>query len=46
MAEPIIEHTQFKRSDLLKLSGRFDSSQAPRVEALLQRRGFNGRTGL
>jgi len=35
MAEPIIEHTQFKRSDLLKLSGRFDSSQAPRVEAQL-----------
>jgi anti-anti-sigma factor len=33
MMEPTIEHSEMKRCDLLKLSGRFDSSQAPRLEA-------------
>jgi anti-anti-sigma factor len=33
MIEPTIEHSEMKRCDLLKLSGRFDSSQAPRLEA-------------
>lgn len=33
MMEPKIEHAEMKRCDLLKLSGRFDSSQAPRLEA-------------
>lgn len=33
MMEPTIEHTEMKRCDMLKLIGRFDSSQAPRLEA-------------
>lgn len=31
--EPRIEHTELKRCDLLKLSGRFDSSFAPQLDA-------------
>ena len=33
MMEPKIEHTELKRCDLLKLSGRFDSSFAPHLDA-------------
>lgn len=33
--EPKIEHTELKRCDLLKLSGRFDSSFAPQLDARL-----------
>lgn len=33
MMEPKIEHTELKRCDLLKLSGRFDSSFAPQLDA-------------
>lgn len=31
--KPKIEHTELKRCDLLKLSGRFDSSFAPQLES-------------
>jgi anti-anti-sigma factor len=33
MADPVIERTELKRCDLLKLHGRIDSSKAPQVEA-------------
>lgn len=33
MMEPKIEHTELKRCDLLKLSGRFDSSFASQLDA-------------
>lgn len=33
MMEPKIEHAEMKRCDLLTLSGRFDSSYAPQLEA-------------
>jgi anti-sigma B factor antagonist len=33
MMEPTIALSEMKRCDLLKLSGRFDSFQAPRLEA-------------
>lgn len=33
MLQPKIEHTALKRCDLLKLSGRFDSSFAPQLDA-------------
>lgn len=33
MLEPRIEHSELKRCDLLMLSGRFDSSFAPQLDA-------------
>ncbi len=43
MMEPKIEHTELKRCDLLKLSGRFDSSFAPHLDARLHELMDQGR---
>lgn len=36
MTEPVIERSELKRCDLLKLYGRIDSSKAPLVEAMFK----------
>jgi anti-sigma B factor antagonist len=43
MIEPKIEHTELRRCDLLKLSGRFDSSFAPQLDACFRQLMDRGR---